>query len=122
MVLGNLKSKRDWGYAKDYVEAMWLMLQQKKPDDFIISTNKLYSVEFFCKTVFDLVDLDYKKFVISDKNYFRPTEVDYLKGNYNKAKKKLNWSPKTSIKELAKIMINHDMEYLLKKNDEKKIS
>jgi GDPmannose 4,6-dehydratase len=115
LVLGNLSSKRDWGYAKDYVEAMWLMLQQKNPDDFIISTNKSYSVEFFCKIVFDLVDLDYKKYVVSDKKYFRPTEVDYLKGNYSKAKKSFNWSPKTSIQELAKIMIDHDMEYLLKR-------
>jgi len=82
LILGNLKSKRDWGYAKDYVEAMWLMLQQNKPEDFIIATNKSYSVEYFCKLVFDLLDLDYKKYVISNEKYFRPTEVDNLKGNY----------------------------------------
>jgi len=116
LILGNLEAKRDWGYAKDYVEAMWLMLQQKKADDFIIATGKMYSVKYFCKLVFEILDLDYKKYVISDKRYFRPTEVDNLRGNYNKAKKILGWEPKTSIKELAKMMLDSDLQYLKKKH------
>jgi len=87
LVLGNLKAKRDWGYAKDYVEAMWKMLQLKKSDDFIIATNRIFSVEYFCKIVFDMVDLDYKKFITTDKKYLRPTEIDELRGDYSKAKK-----------------------------------
>ncbi|SVD19491.1 uncharacterized protein METZ01_LOCUS372345 [marine metagenome] len=92
------------------------MLQQKKADDFIIATGKMYSVKYFCKLVFEILDLDYKKYVISDKRYFRPTEVDNLRGNYNKAKKILGWEPKTSIKELAKMMLDSDLQYLKKKH------
>ena len=114
LVLGNLEAKRDWGYAKDYVEAMWLMLQQKKPDDFVISTGKSHSVRDFCKIVFGLLNLDYKKFVISDKKYFRPTEVDSLEGDSAKARKLLGWQPKTSLKSLAKIMLKSDIEYVKK--------
>ncbi len=118
LYLGNLEAKRDWGYAKDYVEAMWLMLQQKKADDFVIATGKSYSVKYFCKIVFDLIDLDYKKFVFSNKKYLRPTEVDALCGDNSKAKKILGWKPKTDIHQLAKTMLNSDIE-LLKKQHEK---
>ena len=118
LILGNLEAKRDWGYAKDYVEAMWLILQQKKPNDFVIATGKSYSVKYFCKLVFELLDLDYTKYVVSSQKYFRPTEVDNLRGDFSKAKKILNWKPKTSIKEIAKIMIESDLK-LLKKNYEK---
>jgi len=114
LILGNLNAKRDWGYAKDYVEAMWLMLQQKKSDDFVIATGKSYTVKYFCELVFDILDLDYKKYVISDKKYFRPSEVDSLKGDYRKAKKILGWKPKTSVEELAKIMVDQEMKTLTK--------
>ncbi len=112
LILGNLESKRDWGYAKDYVEAMWLMLQEKKPDDFVIATGKSYSVKNFCEIVFDLLDLDYKKYVVSDKKYFRPTEVDSLNGDASKARKILGWQAKTSLKKLAKIMLMSDLKYI----------
>ena len=114
LILGNLNSKRDWGYAKDYVEAMWLMLQQKKPDDFVIATGKSYSVKYFCELVFDLLKLDYKKYVISNKRYFRPLEVDYLLGDSSKAKKQLGWKAKTSIEDLAQIMIDAEFKRLKK--------
>tara|TARA_B100001540_G_scaffold210956_1_gene185898 strand:+ start:1574 stop:2596 length:1023 start_codon:yes stop_codon:yes gene_type:complete len=114
LVLGNLNAKRDWGYAKDYVEAMWLMLQQKKADDFVIATGKSHTVKYFCELVFDILDLDYKKYVVSDKKYFRPSEVDSLKGDYKKAKKILGWKPKTSVEELAKIMVDQEMKTLTK--------
>ncbi len=115
LILGNLDAQRDWGYAKDYVEAMWLILQQEKADDFVIATGKSYSVKYFCELVFDLLNLDYKKYVKSDKRYFRPLEVDDLEGDYSKAKKILGWQPKTSIEELAKIMIESDLKLLKKR-------
>ena len=94
---------------------MWLMLQQKKPDDFVIATGKSHTVKYFCKLVFDLLSLDYRKYVISDNRYFRPSEVDDLEGDYTKAYKILGWKPKTSLEELAKIMIDHDMKLINKK-------
>ena len=117
LYLGNLEAKRDWGYAKDYVEAMWLMLQHNKADDFVISTGRSFSVRYFCKIVFSLLDLDYKKYVISSKRYFRPTELNNLCGNSAKAKKTLKWKPKTNINQLAKIMLNSDIELLKKQNE-----
>ncbi len=110
--LGNIDAKRDWGHAKDYVEAMWLMLNQKNPDDYVISTGKQYSVRDFAKLAFEQVDLDYKKYVKIDKNLFRPSEVMTLLGNCNKAKKQLNWKPKYTFKKLVKDMVNSDLNFV----------
>ena len=112
--LGNLDAKRDWGHAKDYVEAMWLMLNQRKPKDYVISTGKQYSVKEFAKLAFELVDLDYKKYVKIEKNLFRPSEVKTLLGNCNKAKKELKWKPKYNFKELVKDMVKSDLEFVQK--------
>ena len=109
--LGNLKAKRDWGHAKDYVEAMWLMLQQKKPEDFVIGTGKEHSVEDFAKKAFSHVGLNYKDHVILDKNLIRPAEVDTLLANYTKAKKILKWEPKISFNDLVINMVEHDLEH-----------
>lgn len=110
--LGNLDAKRDWGYAKDYVEAMWLMLQQQKPDDYVIATGETHSVEEFLKIAFSVVGItDWKKYVKSNVNkYMRPAEVDYLIGNYSKAKKVLGWKPKTSFVDLVSLMVKADIE------------
>ena len=129
--LGNIYAKRDWGYAKDYVEAMWKMLQVKKPEDFVIATGKTYSVkEFINKSVKilnlntkwvgnglneKLIDLNKKKpIIIIDKSYFRPAEVNILRGDYSKAKRILKWSPKTNLDDLAKIMLKSDLLYVNK--------
>lgn len=112
--LGNIDAKRDWGHAKDYVEAMWLMLNQKNPDDFVISTGKQYSVRDFAKLAFELVDLDYKKFVKIDKNLFRPSEVMTLLGNCKKAKKQLKWKPKFTFKKLVEDMVKSDLNFVKK--------
>ena len=108
--LGNIKAKRDWGHAKDYVEAMWLMLQQDKPEDFVIGTGSEHSVEDFAKKAFEHVGLNFKDYVILDKNLIRPSEVDTLLANYSKAKKLLKWEPKISFDELVKNMVEHDLE------------
>ncbi len=110
LFLGNLEAKRDWGFAGDYVEAMWLMLQQEKPDDFVIATGETHSVREFAERVFKKLDLDYKKYVEIDKRYFRPTEVDALLGDATKAKKLLGWQPKVSFEKLIDMMIDADME------------
>lgn len=110
LFLGNLDAKRDWGYAKDYVEAMWLMLQQDQPDDFVIATGHTYSIREFLDLVFSKLDLNWKNYVEIDPRYFRPAEVELLLGDPSKAKKVLNWSPKTSLASLAEIMVDHDME------------
>ena len=112
--LGNLDAKRDWGHAKDYVEAMWLMLQRKKPDDFVIATGKQHSVREFAKLAFSVVGLNYKDYIITDKNLFRPSEVHSLLGNYSKAKKLLKWKPKISFKNLVKDMVEADIEFVKK--------
>lgn len=112
LYLGNLDAKRDWGYAKEYVEAMWLMLQQDKPDDYIIATGKTYSVREFLVEAFCYVGLDWKEFVKIDSRYFRPTEVDLLCGDASKAYKNLGWITKTSFKELVSLMVDADMEKL----------
>ena len=109
LYLGNLNAKRDWGYAKDYVEAMWLMLQQKKPDDYVIATGETHSVKEFLTEAFEYAKLDYKKYVEIDNKYFRPLEVNVLQGDYSKARKKLGWKPKTTFKELVRIMVDADM-------------
>ena len=114
LYLGNLYAKRDWGHAKDYVEAMWLMLQNDKPDDFVIGTGKQYSVKDFAKLAFDNVGLDYKKYIIIKDNLRRPAEVDTLLANPKKAKKILKWKPKVSFKELVKDMVLSDLEFVKK--------
>ena len=127
LYLGNLDAKRDWGYAKDYVEGMWLMLQQEQPDDYILSTNETHTVREFIEEACRLLDIDLEwegngvgekgvdkkngEIIIEiDPKYFRPAEVDLLIGDFSKAKKDLSWEPKTKFKELVKIMIEADME------------
>lgn len=110
LFLGNLDAKRDWGYAKDYVEAMWMMLQQPKGDDFVIATGETYSVKDFLQESFSLLNLDYNKFVRLDPQYLRPTEVDLLIGNAAKAKKQLGWKPKVGFRDLVRIMVTADIE------------
>ncbi len=110
LFLGNLDAKRDWGYAKDFVEAMWLMLQQPKGDDYVVATGESHSVRELCQLAFGQVGLDYEKFVDIDPRYYRPTEVDFLLGDASKAEKQLGWKPKTSFKELVRLMMDSDME------------
>jgi len=112
--LGNIDAKRDWGHAKDYVEAMWLMLNKKKPDDYVISTGKHYTVRDFAKLAFELVDLDYKKYVKIEKNLYRPSEVESLLGNCKKAKRELKWRPKYDFKKLVEDMVKTDLEFVEK--------
>jgi len=108
--LGNLDAKRDWGYARDYVEAMWLMLQQKKPDDYVIATGETHSVRDFLEEAFSYVGLNWKKHVKVDPKYFRPAEVDILLGDPAKARKALGWKPKVSFRDLVRLMVDSDME------------
>jgi GDPmannose 4,6-dehydratase len=110
LFLGNLEAKRDWGFAGDFVEAMWLMLQQDKPDDYVIATGETHSVREFTEKVFSKLDLDYNKYVSIDPRYFRPTEVDVLLGDASKAKKALGWKPKVTFDALIDMMIATDME------------
>jgi GDPmannose 4,6-dehydratase len=112
LFLGNLDAKRDWGYAKEYVEAMWLMLQQDGPDDYVIATNETHSVKEFLEVAFQHVGLDWQKYVEIDPKYFRPAEVDLLIGDASKAKKKLGWAPRTKFEELAKLMVDEDVRRL----------
>lgn len=114
LYLGNLDAKRDWGFAGDYVEAMWLMLQQEKPQDFVIATGETYSVSDFLQAAFDYVSLDWKKYVEIDQRYLRPTEVDCLKGDSSKAKNILKWKPKVSFRELVHMMVDADMDLVRK--------
>ncbi len=110
LILGNLDSKRDWGYAKEYVEAMWLMLQQDKPDDYVIATNQTHTVREFLEETFACLDMDYEEFVGFDKKYERPAEVDLLIGDPTKAREQLGWEPKTTFKELVALMVREDMK------------
>lgn len=112
LYLGNIDAKRDWGFAPDYVEAMWLMMQQDKPDDYVIATGETHSVREFLEEAFGHAGMDWKKYVKIDKRYFRPAEVDLLIGDAAKAKKKLGWEPKVKFKELVKIMVDADMNDL----------
>ncbi len=109
LYLGNLDAKRDWGFAGDYVEAMWLMLQADEPDDYVVATGQTYSVREFLDEVFGHLDLDWQQYVEIDPRYFRPTEVDLLLGDAGKAKKVLHWEPKVSFKQLAQMMTDADM-------------
>lgn len=108
--LGNLDAKRDWGFAGDYVEAMWLMLQQPAPDDYVIATGETHSVREFLEVAFEIVGLDWQKYVEIDQKYFRPAEVDLLIGDSSKAKKKLGWEPKVKFKDLVKMMVEADIK------------
>ncbi|GAH48317.1 unnamed protein product, partial [marine sediment metagenome] len=110
LYLGNLDAKRDWGYAGDYVESMWLMLQQDKPDDYVIATGDTHSVREFLDEVFGYLDLDWQKYVEIDRRYFRPSEVDCLQGDASKARKVLKWEPKVTFTEIARMMTEADME------------
>lgn len=110
LFLGNLDAKRDWGFAGDYVEAMWMMLQQEQPDDYVIATGETHSVREFLEIAFDYVGLDWKQHVEISERYFRPAEVDYLQGDATKAKTQLGWEPKVSFEELVKLMVDADME------------
>jgi GDPmannose 4,6-dehydratase len=110
LYLGNLDAKRDWGYAKDYVEAMWLMLQHHEPDDFVIATGETKTIREFLSLVFEQLELAWQDYVEIDPRYFRPAEVDLLLGDASKAKKVLGWSAKTDVRELARIMVEHDLE------------
>lgn len=110
LFLGNLDARRDWGYAKEYVEAMWLMLQQEAGDDFVIATNETHSVKEFCELCFAALDLDWNEFVRFDARYERPTEVDLLIGDPSKARRRIGWEPKTKFKDLVKIMVESDLD------------
>ena len=112
LFLGNLDSKRDWGYAKEYVEAMWLMLQQDKPDDYVIATGETHTIQEFCEVAFGHVGLDWQKYVEFDKRYLRPAEVDILIGDATKAKRVLGWEPKIKFNQLAQLMVDADIQLL----------
>ncbi|MCI0764725.1 GDP-mannose 4,6-dehydratase [Bacillus sp. TL12] len=108
--LGNLDAKRDWGFAGDYVEAMWLMLQNENPDDYIVATGETRTVQEFVEIAFEYAGLNWKDYVVQDEKFMRPAEVDLLLGSPNKAKEQLNWKPKVSFKQLVTMMVDHDLE------------
>jgi GDPmannose 4,6-dehydratase len=109
--LGNLDAKRDWGHSRDYVKAMWLMLQQNEPEDFVIASGESHSVRDFLQLSFECVELDYKKYLVIDKNLYRPSEVNVLQGDASKASKKLDWTPEVSFKGLVREMVEGDLEW-----------
>jgi GDPmannose 4,6-dehydratase len=109
LYLGNLDAKRDWGYAKEYVEAMWLMMQQDEPDDYVIATGETHSVKELVNEAFSYAGLDWQNYLATDPNYCRPTEVDVLLGDATKAKTKLGWEAKTKFTQLVRLMIDADM-------------
>jgi GDPmannose 4,6-dehydratase len=115
LYLGNLDSKRDWGYAKEYVEAMWRMLQQDKPDDYVIATGETHTIREFCEIAFGHVGLEWQKFVDFDQRYLRPAEVDILIGDPLKAKRVLGWEAKTKFRELVQLMVDADVKLLADK-------
>ncbi len=117
LYLGNLDAKRDWGYAGDYVVAMWLMLQQEKPENFVISSNENHTVRDFADIAFSRLDLDYKQYVKIDQRFVRPAEVDILLGDSTQARKKLGWDPKVTFKQLVVMMVDSDMAALKKKHN-----
>jgi GDPmannose 4,6-dehydratase len=110
--LGNLEAKRDWGFASDYVRAMWLMLQQKEPDDYVVGTNETHSVKEFAELAFDRAGLEWKEHVVVDERFYRPAEVYLLQGDYGKAKRVLGWEPSVRFDELVRMMIDADRENL----------
>ncbi len=112
--LGNLDARRDWGFAGDYVQAMWLMLQQDQPDDFVVSTNATHSVREFCELAFGHLGLNYQDHVVLDERFMRPAEVDLLIGDSTKARNRLGWQPKTNFSELVRMMVDSDLQLLIK--------
>ena len=108
--IGNLQSKRDWGYAPEYMEAIYLMMQQDKPETYVISTGETYSVEELAKVSFEILNLDWKDYVKTDEKYFRPLDINLLRGDYSKAKDELGWEPKTKFHDLIKLMVNEDLQ------------
>lgn len=120
LILGNLDAKRDWGFAGDYVEAMWLMLQQEEPDDYVVATNETHSVREFCEEVFQYLGLDWQKYVGYDKRYERPAEVDLLIGDPAKARRVLGWEPRVNFKGLVKMMVEADLELAKREAREQK--
>jgi GDPmannose 4,6-dehydratase len=110
LYLGNLDARRDWGYAADYVEAMWLMMQAEKPDDYVIATGVTHSVREFLDATFGYLDLDWNEYVEIDPRYYRPAEVDLLQGDPSKARRELGWEPRVSFEEMVKLMVDHDLE------------
>ncbi|MCJ7608210.1 GDP-mannose 4,6-dehydratase [Candidatus Bathyarchaeota archaeon] len=116
LYLGNLAAERDWGYAPDYVQAMWLMLQQDEPDDYVIATGEKHSVQEFLERTFAKLDLDWREHVLIDKTYFRPTEVDLLLGNAAKARHRLGWKPTVSFGQLVDLMVEHDLHLARQEN------
>jgi len=108
--LGNLEARRDWGFAGDYVEAMWLMLQQDQPEDYVIATGETHSVREFCELAFGYVGLDYRDYVVIDQRFMRPAEVDLLIGDASKARQKLGWQPRTTFPELVQMMVEADLQ------------
>ena len=117
LYLGNLGGRRDWGFAGDYVKAMWMMLQQKKSDDYVIATGEIHTVQDFVECVFNYAELDYKKYVVQDKSLRRPQEVPALQGDCTKAKRILDWTPTVKFEELAQMMYQSDYEHLKKQGD-----
>jgi len=115
--MGNLDAKRDWGYAKEYVDAMWRILQQEKPQDYIIASNTLHSIKDFCRIAFEHAGLNWEDHVVSDDEFKRPTEITASRGDYSLAKKNLGWEPKVSFEELVKIMVDADLERLGNKSN-----
>ena len=110
LYLGNLEAKRDWGFAPEYVEAMWAILQHEKPDDFVIGTGETHSIKEFLDEAFGYLNMDWKDYVEIDPRYFRPTEVEYLKADYSKAKKEIGWTPRITFKDLVKVMVDYDLK------------
>jgi GDPmannose 4,6-dehydratase len=110
LVMGNLDSSREWGFAGDYVRAMWLMLQQDEPDDYVVAMGETHTVREFLELTFSMLGMDYKEFVEFDQRYTRPSEVDVLHGDPSKARKKLGWVPEVDFKGLVKMMVEHDLE------------
>ncbi len=110
LTLGNLDAYRDWGFAGDYVDGMWMMMQHEEPDDWVLATGETHTVREFAEEAFKIVGLNYEEFVEISEKYFRPNEVDHLLGDYSKAEKSLGWTPKTSFSELVKMMVEHDIE------------
>ncbi len=107
--VGNLEAKRDWGHTPEYVESMWLMLQQDKADDYVIATNEAHSVKEFVEKAFKIVSLDWQKYVKVDKKFYRPLDVDFLQGDYSKAEQKLGWKPRVKFDKLVEVMVKADM-------------
>jgi GDPmannose 4,6-dehydratase len=112
LALGNLDAERDWGFAGDYVRAMWAMLQAPQPGDYVVATGRAHSVRDFCRLAFAAVDLDYEKFVVADPRFMRPAEVDVLVGDAGKVKRELNWQPETTFEELVESMVRADLARL----------